>query len=333
MENFYQSDIWKNICKDVMNKPIFEISFIWKNYFWVIKEKLFLWINYKWYQIMWIELWEKKQDFEYINQELSKLKRDFNVKFWDIFFQLWFNDLIYENDINNLKEWDILKSIRKIREQEEKFMHSKFWLRKSFRENMPLASIVYDLTIDKDNIYSQMSKSAHQHIKKWVSKWLYFELACEKDRYDFYEIWKQTSIDKKFNIISIDTYIKLKNYLLEKNYWKLFLVKKDWQIVSWSICIFFNDWLYYLYWATNRNFWNVWWHHLLKREIFYWCKTNWINFADLLWVSPSWYDDHHLKWVSNFKESLWWKKIEYLWNFDLVFNFNLYEWFKLMKGW
>jgi lipid II:glycine glycyltransferase (peptidoglycan interpeptide bridge formation enzyme) len=109
------------------------------------------------------------------------------------------------------------------------------------------------------------------------------------------------------------------------------LCKKDNEIVSWSLCLFIKDTIVFLYWATNREFGNIWWHQLLKYKIFERWHMNKYKSFDLLGGAPTGFNDHHLLWVSKFKESLWWEKIEFLWNYDLVLNPLTYNIFKFTK--
>jgi lipid II:glycine glycyltransferase (peptidoglycan interpeptide bridge formation enzyme) len=107
-----------------------------------------------------------------------------------------------------------------------------------------------------------------------------------------------------------------------KNWWLFLATTKDWDIVSWSICIFDKDSkvVTYLYWATNRKFWNIWAHQFLKVEMFKWAKNTWFLWVDLLW-SPSFVETSSPLWgVWRFKWSLGGTQIEYWWSYDLIFN-------------
>jgi lipid II:glycine glycyltransferase (peptidoglycan interpeptide bridge formation enzyme) len=65
--------------------------------------------------------------------------------------------------------------------------------------------------------------------------------------------------------------------------------------------------------------------------MFKYLKAKQVKKVDLLWVAPEWIENHHLLWVSQFKHSLWWKHIEYFWNYDLPLNNLVYKFLKKIK--
>lgn len=333
MTNFYQSKIWREINEKIYEKNIFEIDFLWKKYWWVVKEKSKLNLKFKWYQILWIELDNySRENIFLFKKELKYIREQFKRSFGDIFFQFWFI-----NQLNKIKTYKLHKEDELINNKcridrltNEHYMKT-LWLDISFRENMPLATIKINLNKWTDELFQDIRRSGREKIKKAIKRWVKFKIAEEKDWENFYNIWHETSKIKWFNIISFKIFNKLKEYLLKNNYWNLFLCKKENEIVSWSLCLFIEDSIVFLYWATNRKFGNIWWHQLLKYKIFErWHVNNYKNF-DLLGWSPTGFDNHHLIWVSKFKESLWWEKIEFLWNYDLILNPLIYNIFKFIK--
>ena len=302
--NFYQLDIWKQINQDIYKKPVFELDFFWKKYWGIIKQHKKFWINFQRAQILWIRI-PSEVTLEEVFKEFSKVKKKFS-SFSDIFFQFWIINQLVEPYSEN----------RKIKEKEFK----KYNLFPSIKENMPLATVVIDITKSEDEIYSKFSKTAKRYVNKAFKSWCYFTIASDEDIEKFYDIWYDVAKLKGFHIYDKKTYLKLVNFLKQTKKWELFLLKNGPEIVSGSIFIFDNKDSYYLYWATNRKFNKVSGHYMLKYEIFKYLKNEWFEKVDLLWVAPSWYDNHHLKWVSQFKHSLWWKHIEYWWNYDLPLN-------------
>lgn len=334
MDNFYQSTIWRTINTSIFQKPVFEINLFWSKYFWTIKTKKRFWFTAHWYQVMWIESWfPSEHSFSSLKDSLYNIGRDYWNDFWNIMFQFWFVDELQRFPVSNLKSDEFINTIKHQRETNNDYMNRTFGLCTSFRENMPLSTIIFDLSLWYDNLFQSMSKSARAHINKWNTRNLVFTLARNnQERDEFYQIWHETSTDKGFNIFSKSSFDSLRNFLNPKSTGNLFLAKLNWQIVSWSICFFVWKTIVYMYGATNRKFWNVWWHHFLKNEMFKWWIENWFKTVDLLWTSPTWYPEHHLCWVSKFKESLWGTKIEYYWNFDYILNNNLYKVFKYLKS-
>lgn len=313
--NFYQNKIWKTISKDIFNKDIFDITLFWKKYWGIKKSHKKFWININWFQILWIEIPKNISDKEF-KQEINFLKNKYS-SFNNIFFQLWF--------INKLDE-PFFENRKKIENQLKSFE-----LYPSIKENMPLATVIVDIDKTDDELYKSFSKSAKRNITRWKKNWLYFKIAEKEDISEFYDLWESTAKTKWFHIYPKNEYLKLIDFL--RNTWcgNLYLTKKDDTIISWSIEINENNNSYYLYWATNRDYTKTWWHYFLKYEMFKYLRDKWIKKVDLLWVAPTWYENHHLSWVSQFKHTLWWEHIEYYWNYDIKLNKIAYEILKLRK--
>lgn len=312
--NFYQSKIRKYINQEIYKKPIFEIEIFWKKYWWIRKDHKKLWISFSWFQVLWIKLPEKISGND-LMKELKNIKKQFKSS-KNIFFQFGF--------INELSQ-PYYENRKKIQKHLEKFN-----LKPSLKENMPLATVIIDLTLPEEEIYKKFSKSAKRHINKAIKNNLIFTTASKNDIDDFYDLWNLTAKSKWFNIYSKDTYLQLIEFLRKNNCWNLYLVKKNNTIVAWSIEVNFDNYSYYLYGASNKNTLKVWWHYFLKWELFKFLKRKWIKKVDLLWVSPLWFENHHLKWVSQFKHSFWGKHIEYWGNYDLPLNL-LYWLVKILK--
>ena len=312
--NFYQSDIRKHINQKIYKKPIFEIEIFWKKYWWIRKDHKKLWVNLSWFQVLWISLPEKISDND-LMKELKNIKKQFK-SFKNIFFQLGF--------INEFSQ-PYYENRKKTQEYLEKFN-----LKPSLKENMPLATVIIDLTLPEEEIYKNFSKSAKRNIKKAIKNNLIFITANKNDIDEFYNLWSSTAKLKWFNIYSKNTYIQLIEFLRENNCWDLYLAKKDNTIIAWSIELNFGNYSYYLYGATNRDSLKIWGHYFLKRELFKLLKRKWVKKVDLLWVSPLWFENHHLKWVNQLKHSFWGKHIEYWGNYDLPLSL-LYWLIKIFK--
>lgn len=312
--NFYQNKIWRTISNEIFKKDIFEIFIFWKKYWGVKKTHKKFWLKFNWFQVLWVKIPENITENDFI-YEIKNLKKDFwNI--WNIFFQFWF--------INTLKE-----PFYENRELIQKEFVEKYWLYPTIKENMPEATVIVDLKNTEEEMYKSFNKSAKRNINKSIKNNLYFKIADKKEIEDFYTLWYETSKFKWFNIYSKNEYIKLMDFLRSNWSGNLYIIKKDNMIISWSIEISEKNYSYYLYGATNRDFINIWWHYFLKYEMFKYFKEKWIKKVDLLWVSPNWYKNHHLSWVSQFKNSLWWKHIEYIWNFDLPLNIFVYKLLRL----
>lgn len=333
-KNFLQSQLWRDINTKVFWKTIFDFELLWNSYFWFVKEKKKWFLKSRWYQVLWVSFSDfEKDNIQKFKKEIRKIKRDFRKSYFDIFFQLWFVDEISRYSISEIKKnKDFLQDIKEKRENWDGFMKKELWLSVTIRENMPLATVFLDLSLPFDDIKKDFSSSVKRHINKAKKEKIGFEIASNEDWNKFYKIWEETAKKKGFNIIPRKTFFGLKEFLLSSNTGNLFVLKKDKEIINGNIYVFWNDWLYYLYWWTNRYFWNIWWGYFLKSSLIQWWQDKGFKFLDMFWVAPSWCSDHHLEWVSRFKQWFWWKKIEYLWNYDVVFNNALYKFYDLIKN-
>ncbi len=324
--NFYQSAIWRKINEDIYKKSIFEIEVDKKKYWWIMKEKSKGPLSFRWFQVLGIER-SKITNFQLF---LDNIKRDFKW-FGNILFQFGFVDEITRWNTKEFNDNNFLEYLKRIVEEYIKKNISSYKLVPSFRENMMPATVIIDLNKSKDELYKNMIWSARNHYNKAKRKGLYFKTAEDWERKQFYDLWKKTSLKKGFNIIPESHFFELKEYLLSEKVGNLFLVKKWDEIVSGSICIFCCDTIIYLYGATNRSMWNIWWHQFLKLEMFLRWKDNWFSQVDLLGSCRGYDTDCSLYWVSKFKWSLWWDQIEYLGSWDLILDDKLYNLFKLQR--
>lgn len=325
MYNLYQSKLRQDIQGMVYKNPHFSISLFWRNYFWLIKEKKIWPVTTQWYQIMWVEL---PDDEVYIRKELRRLKKEFSTKRNNIHFQLWMlNEIIsFENVGHRTPEF--IQEMRQMRMNIRHLLCKNYGLKVAFRENMPQANIVYDITKSDEQLMAEMNSWCKERVKKALKKWVYFWIASP-DRYDlFYEKRKETVGEKGVNIIPKNMYYDLIRYLTQNNRWNLFISMIDGEIAAWSICLYDEHRIIYLYWFSSRKYGNIWWHHYLKFKIFWWARENWFTYCDMMGWAPTWFPEHPLTSVSLFKESLWGTKIEQYWSYDLVLNPLLYQAFK-----
>ncbi len=326
MYNLYQTKLRRDINEKVYKKPYFVIEIFWKQYFGLIKTKSWWPFKTQWYQVMWVEL---PDDKIYVNSEIERIKKEYSKNKSNILFQFGFiNEIIrFENVWHRSDEFK--NDMRKIRLNIREFICSNFALKVAFRENMPQSNIVYDITKTDEQILSEMNSGCKERVKKAIKKWIYFGIASP-DRYDlFYEKRLETAGGKWINIIPKDQYYALIRYLTQNNRWNLFISQIDWELVAWSICIYDEHRIIYLYGFANRKFGNIWWHHYLKFKIFGRARDNGFTYCDMLWWAPTWFPEHPLNSVSTFKESLWWMKIEWYGSYDLILHPILYKLFEI----
>lgn len=333
-ECLYQSSLWKTIQTTIYGKKSTEIEIFEKKYFCLIKEKKIWFLTFQRYQILGIIL---PDNDEYIKSELWRIKEELKKKENIISLQLWcINEFARFHNDKKLSE-TFKEEIKEKRLKINQELTSKFWLKIAFRENMPVSNIVYNVQKEDQILLEEMHDSCKTKVKRAMRKNIAFKIISSDEELEtFYQDWEQVSGKKWFGIIPKEQYYKLVHYLNSTNQWCIFVTEIDNDIVWWSIILFNNDTYTYLYGFWNRKYQNIGGHHFLKFKIFQYAREKQIQYVDAMWWAPTGFPDHHLKGVSDFKESLWWEKIEYYGNFDLVLNpftYWIFKQYKKIQNW
>ncbi len=330
MLNFYQSKTWKYIQESVYKNSTFEIDFLKKKYRWVIKKKKVWPFVLKWYQILGIDF---SDDIDLIKKELINIKKKYSWSFLNIFFQFWIiNEIVRFNNFEPMLD-DFKKEFLKNKKLLSKKLNSDYGLKISFRENMPHAGILYDVSKSDDKLLSEMNQSCRKRIKKAIDLWLVFQ-ELDLDQVDvFYSKWSKVAGNKWFNVIARDQYDRLIKYINNNDCWKVLVASLDGEILAWSICVYDSKQCFVcLYGFADRDFAKVWLNHFLKFKTFVWARENGFDYVDTMGGWPLWFEKHSLALVTEFKQSLWGQKIEYRGSYDLVLNKFLYKVFKFYYG-
>jgi lipid II:glycine glycyltransferase (peptidoglycan interpeptide bridge formation enzyme) len=262
-----------------------------------------------------------------VREEIAKIHYDYEGKRGNIFFQRWIiNEILRFYNISH-RSPDFWPGMRKTRQKVEQRLYDETGLIPSFRENMPLATIIIDTDKDDKTLLQEMNSWAKNHVRKSLNNDITFRIAEVSDYEIFYEERFKVSGVKWFNIIKKSTYSALIDYLTTNKCGNIFIATKD-NIILWgSIAVYDRDTITYLYGFSNRNpkYRNIGVHQFIKFQMFQRAREHNIQHMDLFGGAPTWFSEHPLTSVSQFKESLWWKKIERYGNFDIVFNPTIYS--------
>ncbi len=326
MYSLYQSPIWKTLQIDIYRKQYGFVNLFWKDYFYLVKEKKVLWFTLREFQIMWLEIPE--DNWNLVRRELKKLKKQYWKSRWNIFFQLGIVNEITSFDNAWAREQNIVGKVKSMRMNVRKMIKKETWLRVSFKENMPQTTIMINLKKSDQELLKEMNNGCADRVKKAIKKGVLVREWTLDDYETFFEKWQITAWWKGFSTITKSQYDKLIRILTKTKRGNMFVSELDWDIIAWSICLFHQKTIVYLYWFTDRKYTNLWWHHYLKYGMFERARDHGFEFCDLMWGAPTGFPDHPLVWVSKFKESLWGMKWEFYWNYDLVLNPFLYYSFK-----
>lgn len=325
MYNLYQSNLRKDIQTKIYDKPHFTVKLFGKEHFWLIKEKKVWIFKTRWLQIMWVVL---PTDKEYVRSELQKLQEKYKKEKWVIFVQLCLLNEIIRFENVWVRSDSFLNDMKEMRLQVRQQMKDLYWLETAFRENMPQANIVYDITKSDEDLIKEMNSGCKERVKKAIKKGIEFGVASP-DQYDlFYQKWVELSWMKGFNIIPKKQYNKLIRYMTQNNRGNLFTSTINGDIIAGSICVYDQHRIIYLYGFSNRKYSNIGGHHYLKFKIFGHARKLWMTYVDMLGWAPTGFPTHPLNGVSRFKESLWWTKIEQYGSYDLIIRPRLYKLFK-----
>lgn len=188
----------------------------------------------------------------------------------------------------------------------ESRLHQHTNLIPSFRENMPLATVVIDTSKDDETLLNEMNSGAKSHVRKAINKEIDFHIAEPSEYENFYEERYKVSQMKGFHIIAKSTYLKLMHYLSEHNCGDIFMASKDGVLLGGSIAVYQSDTITYLYGFSNRDerFRNVGVHQFIKYKMFSRARENGYQYMDLFGGAPTGFPEHPLTSVSAFKESL-----------------------------
>lgn len=328
MYNFFQSTIRKDIKSIIYHENHFSITLFDKEYFWTTKTKKVWPISLSWFQVLGIEA--PINNPERIKQEAQKIYNDYHTSYSNIFFQCGMvNEILRFYNISHRSK-EFWPGMKKTREKIENRMRNHTGMIPSFRENMPLSTIIIDTTKSDEVLLKEMNSWAKKHVQKSLHNDIEFRTATPLDYDIFYEERHKVSGLKWFNIIQKETYLRLMDYLTTNKCWNIFIASKDNIILGGSIAVYDENTITYLYGFSNRDpkYRNIGVHQFIKFQMFQRARENNLQYMDLFGWAPTGFPEHPLTSVSQFKESLGGTKVERYWNFDIVLNPTLYEIFK-----
>lgn len=221
--------------------------------------------------------------------------------------------------------------MQQTRQRIEQWLRDETGLVPSFRENMPLANVIIDVSKDDNALLKEMNSGCKDRVRKAIHNDITFRTADRSEYDHFYDEWSKIVNLKNFHNISRTTFHKLMNYLKANSCGDIFVAYKNNDMLGGSIAVYDDTSITYLYGFSNRNpqYRNIGVHHFLKFKMFTRARERGLHYCDLFGGAPTGYDKHPLMSVSKFKESLGGTKIERYGNYDIVLNPWLYTCFKI----
>lgn len=326
--SFFQSPIRKHIKTIIYGEESFSITLFDQEYFGIKKSKSLWPVSISRYQVLGVQL--PTNNMPWVADQVAKVYRDYHTHRSHISFQWGIVNEILQFPNHTSTSDDFLKGMRPGRKALEHKLQQETALVPSFRENMPLSTIIIDVTKTDEALLQDMSSETKTHIRKSSNHGMEFCIADASDYENFYEEWITVAGLKWFNTISKSTYLKLMDYLSNNQCGAIFMVKKDGIILGGSIMVYDDTTITYLYGFSNRSpqYRNMGVHKFIKYKVCGRAREHGLQELDLFGWSPTGFPEHSLASVSKFKESLWGKKIERYGNYDIILNPYLYKAFE-----
>lgn len=316
--SFFQSSLRRDLQWNVNKRTIFEVSLGGRSWWWVRRNKKIGPLLLCWYQILWFD----EVFLTNSNSLLREFSEQVDIPFGSLFLQLGCDTPLQSLDVASLGSSDILTATYNLRKQKESDLRS-LWFFSSRRENMPLSTVITPC-LSEQELLSLMHPMLLRNIKKASACWLSMLLANDSHRKEFYLLWSQVADSKGMHIMNVESYALLQSYLTTRGVGNLFVAMEGGRVVAGSIVIFYQDTIIYLYGAASRGG-HRGAHAFLQHHIMIWWYENRYAFFDHWGSYPTGFMKHHLVGVGQFKEKFWWKKVEYVGNYDAVFFSLLYR--------
>jgi len=103
-----------------------------------------------------------------VKKELAHAKKKLQAEFGNVFLQLGVvNEIVRFENANNIAP-EFAHDMRSVRLGLRKDLEEKYQLKSSFRENMPQAGIMYDVTKSDEELLRDMNDSCRKRVKKSI---------------------------------------------------------------------------------------------------------------------------------------------------------------------
>lgn len=319
METFFQSALWKSIQIDVLGKQSFTFSYHNKTFWWIRKTRKFGFLRISWLQVLGFPA-HMLDDARLLSDALGRGQDDW----WSVvFLQLGCDSIFDRFSVKKLRDDSYVEAIREQRLWLEAHMKKKNYTI-SFRENMPLSTVVTPCDVSDQSLLGQMHSMLRRNLKKANKQSLVFGEADRNDALSYYDLWSNISIYKDIGIMTKASFLQLYDYFDRHDCGRLFVARDHaGHVCAGSLVAFWGDTLVYLYGAWSREI--SWSHVYVQHEIMKWWRENGYRYFDHWWSYPTGFDDHHLYWVGRFKERFGGEKIEYSGNYDIVMKPLIYR--------
>ena len=156
-----------------------------------------------------------------------------------------------------------------------------------------------------------------------------FDETKREDLPVFYDLLRTTALRDGFRVRGLSYYETLWDELVPNGLGKLFLTKYEGQYLSGAFCFVLGDKCVYVYGASSNENRNVMPNYGMQWAMIGWAKGRGCTLYDFRGVSPKKKSeadgdeegkDDHLSGLNRFKEGFGARYVEYMGEFDLVYN-------------
>ncbi|MDD2619218.1 MAG: peptidoglycan bridge formation glycyltransferase FemA/FemB family protein [Syntrophomonadaceae bacterium] len=182
-----------------------------------------------------------------------------------------------------------------------------------------------------------VSGTEKQLMENMHAKWRYnIRLAAKKkvsikiaqnkeDLRVFYEILKETASRDHFLVRGYEYFAWIWDYMVEKNYAKIFLAEYEGQTIAATLALITGDKVWYLYGASSNNYRSVMPNYLIQWEMIRWARQQDCKLYDFRGVSGDMDETNPLYGLYRFKKGFGGDMIEFAGEWDMVYS-RLFFW-------
>ncbi len=199
-------------------------------------------------------------------------------------------------------------------EPKKDFQFSNF--KPGIKQIQPKQTIILDLTNSAEELLNQMHQKTRYNIRLAAKKGVQIEFSQSQDYLNkFIDLQEKTAQRDAFSLHPKEYYQKLFSVLKPKEMIELAVAKYQGEIIAINLILYFNQFAYYLYGASDYNYRQVMAPYLLQWETIKRAQEKKYQIYDFWGI-----DENKWPGVTRFKQGFKGKKISYPGSFDLIFR-------------
>ena len=186
----------------------------------------------------------------------------------------------------------------------------------------PPKTLILDLGKSEDELLSGMHQKTRYNVRLARRKGVKVRETGESEFSKWWEIMEETKNRDQFRLHKKRYYEKM----LSIDFIKLLVAEYDGKIIAGNIISLFGDMVTYVHGGSSNQYRNVMAPYLLQWEAIKQAKEKGVDYYDLNGI-----DEKMWPGVTRFKKGFGGEEINYPGTFDLVFNKNKYQLYKILR--